>query len=157
MGLGSNVPHPRHGRPRSVLAAAVEALGSSDVQVIAVSRVITSAPLGPSRRRYANGAAVIATNLMPEALLRRLQAIEFAFGRKRRGARWTARVLDLDLVLWSGGAWSTPALTIPHPRMRDRQFVLAPAEAIAADWLDPLTGLTVRQLRARLTRANPLP
>ncbi len=100
---------------------------------------------------------MIATSLMPEALLARLQAIERAFGRKSRGARWTARVLDLDLVLWSGGAWSSTALTIPHPRMRDRQFVLAPAQAIAADWRDPLTGLTVRQLRARLTRANPLP
>jgi 2-amino-4-hydroxy-6-hydroxymethyldihydropteridine diphosphokinase len=65
-------------------------------------------------------------------------------------------VLDLDLVLWSGGAWASDRLVLPHPEFRRRTFVLAPAATIAPAWRDPLTGLTVRQLGARLNRANPV-
>ena len=114
--------------------------------------IVASRPLGPSLRRYANSTAVIATKLDPDDLLDRLQQIERQFGRKPGGQRWTARVLDLDIVLWSGGPWSSPGLTIPHPLFRERSFVLQPANAIAPTWRDPLTGLTLRQLTARLTR-----
>uniref|UniRef100_UPI0015771B8A 2-amino-4-hydroxy-6- hydroxymethyldihydropteridine diphosphokinase n=1 Tax=Sphingomonas bacterium TaxID=1895847 RepID=UPI0015771B8A len=79
-----------------------------------------------------------------------------AFGR-RRGRRWGARVLDLDIVLWSGGSWRSPGLTIPHPAFRDRRFVLDPMVALAPRWRDPVTGLTIRQLAAQLTRRRPLP
>jgi 2-amino-4-hydroxy-6-hydroxymethyldihydropteridine diphosphokinase len=65
-------------------------------------------------------------------------------------------VLDLDVILWSEGAFAAPGLTIPHPLFRQRDFVLRPASAIAGAWRDPLTGLTVRQLRARLTHPRPL-
>ena len=58
------------------------------------------------------------------------------------------------LILWSGGPWSGPGLTIPHPLFRERLFVLAPAMQVAADCRDPITGLTVRQLHARLTRSR---
>ena len=61
-------------------------------------------------------------------------------------------MLDLDVILWSGGPYAEPGLTIPHPLFRIRDFVLAPAAHVAADWRDPVTGLTVRQLHARLTR-----
>ncbi len=155
--LGSNVRHARYGGPREVLAAAIEALGGAGLTIEALSPTLTSAPLGPSRRRYANAAAIVATEREPEALLEVLQAIERAFGRRPRGARWRARVLDLDIVLWSGGPWASERLIIPHPEFRRRTFVLTPASAIAPHWRDAVTGRTVRHLTARLTRAKPLP
>ena len=124
-------------------------------EVLAVAPVMQSAPLGPSLRRYANGAAVLATPLDPRALLARLQALERAFGRRPGGQRWQTRVLDCDIVLWSGGAWHEPNLTIPHPQFRRRDFVLRPAVAVAPQWRDPVTGLRLRHLHARLTRPRP--
>lgn len=148
--------HPRHGPPRRVVGAAVAALADAGLAVEAVSPVIESAPLGPSHRRYANAAARVATGLGPEALLDVLQGIESEFGRKRRGQRWGARVLDLDIVLWTGGPWASETLILPHPEFRRRAFVLGPAAAVAPGWRDSLTGRTVRHLQARLTRPTPL-
>lgn len=146
------------GGPRSILQQAIAALEMADIDVFAQSRIIESAPIGPSRRRYANAAALIATDLEPVALLERLGNIERHFGRISLGQRWRARPLDLDIILWSGGLWESaaPDLAIPHPAFRQRGFVLAPAVEIAADWRDPLSGLTVRQLFHRLNRPKPL-
>jgi 2-amino-4-hydroxy-6-hydroxymethyldihydropteridine diphosphokinase len=155
--LGSNQRHHRHGRPEAVLRAAFRALNRKGVKLKAASPILATTPLGPSRRRFANGAALVKTKLAPEALLAHLQAIEREFGRRRSGRRWGPRVLDLDIVLWSDGAWSSHGLTVPHPAFRTRAFVLRPAAAIAPGWRDPLSGLTVRQLFARLTRPRPLP
>lgn len=141
--LGSN-RHGRHGSPERELRAALAELAPA-----IASPILHTAPLGPSNRRFANAVAIVETDEDPPALLRRLKAIERAFGR-RAGRRWGARVLDLDILLWSGGAWSGPGLTVPHPQYRVRGFVLDPLARIAPDWRDPLTGLTVRQLRARL-------
>jgi 2-amino-4-hydroxy-6-hydroxymethyldihydropteridine diphosphokinase len=149
--LGSNCRVPGVGTPRAVLAAAVAALAESGWEVEAVARVVDSAPVGPSLRRYANGAAIIAGDLAPSEALENLQDIERAFGRDRRGQRWRSRTLDLDIVLWSGGAWHTSELAIPHPLFRQRAFVLRPAAEIAPYWHDPVTHLTVRQLAARLS------
>ncbi|MEO6151638.1 MAG: 2-amino-4-hydroxy-6-hydroxymethyldihydropteridine diphosphokinase [Croceibacterium sp.] len=139
-----------------MLAAACAALDRKKLTLVAASPVIESVPVGPSQRRYANGAAVIATRLKPRALLKRLKRIERYFGRRPGGPRWAARVLDLDIVLWSGGAFAAPGLIIPHPLFRTRNFVLRPAVAIAGQWRDPLTRLSVRHLHARLTRPRPL-
>lgn len=155
--LGSNQRHARFGSPRRVLAAALERLAAEGVWVIAAAPVVETDPIGPSIRRYANSAAVIETALDPEPLLALLKRIERAFGRRPGGQRWRARVLDLDLVLWSGGPYAAPGLTIPHPLFRTRAFVLAPALAVAPDWRDPLTGATVRQLHARLTAPRAMP
>ena len=155
--LGSNQRHHRHGRPAQVLGAALAALKRAGLNLLAVAPVISSAPLGPSRRRYANGAALIKTRLDPEELLDLLKAVEAGFGRRHTGQRWTARVLDLDIVLWSGGAWSSPGLIIPHREFRGRGFVLQPATAIVPRWSDPVTGLSLRQLYARLTRPRAIP
>ncbi len=153
--LGSNVRHSRHGSSANVLRAALAVLGDAGIAVRQSAPILASAPLGPSRRRYANTVAVAETDLEPPGLLAELKAIERAFGRRMGGARWTARVLDLDIVLWSGGPWSSPGLSVPHPAFRGRNFVLAPALAIAPEWRDPLSGRTVRQLHARLTRPHP--
>jgi len=155
--LGSNRWHHRHGRPARVLAAALAALDAAGLRVLAASRTLASRPLGPSQRTYANGAALVESGQGPRAVLTALHAIEHAFGRHRRQQRWGARVLDLDLVLWSGGACATGGLIVPHPRFRERDFVLAPLCAVAPGWRDPLTGLTPRQLHARLTRPRTLP
>ena len=157
MALGSNVRHPRHGPPRGVIAAALDELEAAGAEIVAHSAIFDTAPLGPSNRRYANAAAMIETALPPEEMLSVLQGIERDFGRRRRGRRWRARVLDLDLVLWSGGTHRSPRLTIPHPEFRRRTFVLTPAAAIASRWRDPATGLTPRHLHARLTRPRALP
>lgn len=137
-----------------MLGATLRALEAEGLRVVAAARMVETAPVGPSLRRYANGAAVIETGLAPPDLLALVKRIERCFGRKPGGPRWTARVLDLDLILWSGGPWSGPGLTIPHPLFRERPFVLAPAVQVAPDWRDPITGLTVRQLHARLTRSR---
>lgn len=159
--LGSNQRHHRHGAPVAVLGAALDALCSFEIKVKRAAKVLQSAPLGPSRRRYANSAALIKTDLNPPELLALFKQIEHVFGRRDGGQRWNSRVLDLDIILWSGGPWCSPGLTIPHPEFRIRDFVLRPALRIAPDWRDPLTALTLRQLHARhsrrLTRPRPLP
>ncbi|MDP3782274.1 MAG: 2-amino-4-hydroxy-6-hydroxymethyldihydropteridine diphosphokinase, partial [Sphingopyxis sp.] len=80
---------------------------------------------------------------------------EAAFGR-RTGQRWSARTLDLDILLWSGGIWSDSALTIPHPAIEQRAFVLGPLRAIVPEWQHPLHRRSVRQLAARLARPKPV-
>jgi 2-amino-4-hydroxy-6-hydroxymethyldihydropteridine diphosphokinase len=147
--LGSN-RHGRHGAPRAEVAAALALLGGR------ASPIMASAPLGPSTRTFANAAAMIVSDETPPALLARLKQIERGFGR-RSGRRWGARVIDLDIVAWSGGRWRSATLAIPHPAFRTRAFVLAPLCAIAPRWRDPATGLTMRQLHARLTRTRPAP
>ena len=155
--LGSNVRHARHGPPAAVVRAALTALAGVGIKVLRQSRLMQTVPLGPSRRRYANSAAVIETALGPDDLLDLLKTIEQRFGRRVGGQRWLARVLDLDIILWGPGAWVSNGLTIPHPQFRNRAFVLGPAHLIAPDWRDPLSALSLRQLHARLTRPRPAP
>ena len=155
--LGSNKRHHRFGPPERVLAAALAALERHSIKVKRAAPVIRSAPLGPSLRRYANSAVLVKCKVEPDELLAELKALERQFGRRSGGQRWGSRVLDLDLVLWSGGAWSSPGLTVPHPAFRERRFVLGPAAQIAGTWRDPMSGLSLRQLKARLTRSRPIP
>jgi 2-amino-4-hydroxy-6-hydroxymethyldihydropteridine diphosphokinase len=149
IGLGSNRPHGRFGAPAAILNAAL-----AELNPVAASGIIETAPIGPSLRIFANAAALIETKLSPPELLEALKAIERRFGR-RRGQRWGARVLDLDILLWSGGSWSTPALSIPHPRLTERLFALDPLAQIVPEWRIPRHG-TVRQHAARLTRPRPV-
>ena len=154
--LGGN-RRGRHGSPRAEVVTAAAALGEIVAGgVVAMSRVVESAALGPSLRRYANAVVLVVSDLSPPAMLARCKAIERAFGR-RRGQRWGARVIDLDLVLWSGGRWRSPGLAVPHPAFRGRAFVLQPLLEVAPAWRDPVTGLSVRQLHARLTGAGRVP
>ncbi|HEU0043206.1 2-amino-4-hydroxy-6-hydroxymethyldihydropteridine diphosphokinase [Sphingomonas sp.] len=147
--LGSN-RRGRHGPPEAEVRAAARALGARTL-----SRVMASAAIGPSVRRFANAVALVDSDLSPPAMLVLCKRIERDFGR-RRGQRWGARVIDLDLVLWSGGAWRSVGLSVPHHAFRERRFVLGPLVQVAPGWRDPATALTVRQLHARLTRPRPL-
>jgi len=93
--------------------------------------------------------------LWPPDFLALVKRVEAEFGRCPRGQRWGSRVLDIDLVLWSGGCWRDAGLIVPHPAFRARRFVLDPAVEVAPAWRDPVTRLTIRQLRARLSRPRP--
>lgn len=117
-----------------------------------VSRFIDTAPHGAAcagQPRYLNGVVVGWSPRAPAELLPQLLAIEAARGRTRP-ARDAARTLDLDLVLAGDLVVSTPGLTVPHPRFRERRFVLEPLAAVAPELIDPVTGLSVRALLARL-------
>ena len=149
--IGSN-RRGRHGHPCDEVRAAIAALPD----VVAVSRLIETAPLGPSLRRFTNAAVLLQSAESPPAMLARLKAIERDFGR-RRGQRWSARVIDLDIVLWSGGIWRDSALRVPHAAFRSRDFVLRPLAQIAPRWRDPLTARTIRQLAMRLDKVDRTP
>ncbi len=155
IGLGSNRAG-WHGQPRNELRAALDAIACEPARLVTVSPLIATAPLGPSKRRFVNAVAILETDEAPPALLRRLKAIERSFGR-RRGQSWAARVIDLDILLWSEGTWASAGLVVPHARFRERRFVLDPLVQVAPGWRDPVSGCTVRQLRARLTRPAPAP
>lgn len=160
IGLGSNRPHGRHGRPRDVVAAALPALAAEGVAVLRCSAIVRTPALGPSARDFANAVALVETRHAPPELLRRLKAIERRFGR-RRGRRWGARVLDLDILAWSGGGWPAPPrarsrhLAIPHPAFAKRAFALGLATRIAPDWRLP-TGGRLAALEAGRRRPQPV-
>jgi 2-amino-4-hydroxy-6-hydroxymethyldihydropteridine diphosphokinase len=147
--LGSN-RRGRHGAPADTVRAAAAAIGAARL-----SRVRLTPALGPAGRGFANAVALVESELDPPALLAHLKQIEREFGR-RRGRRWGPRVLDLDIVLWSRGAWGGDGLIVPHPEFRRRPFVLQPLAEIAPGWRDPITGATVRQLLFRHSRRHPL-
>ncbi|MFL6730241.1 MAG: 2-amino-4-hydroxy-6-hydroxymethyldihydropteridine diphosphokinase, partial [Sphingomicrobium sp.] len=145
-------PHGRHGRPAGVVEAAIARL-DRDFGLFDASPIVLSAAHGGAGRDFANAVALVEANLEPPEMLRRLKSIERDFGR-RRGRRWGPRVLDLDIALWSGGKWRSPSLTVPHPPLRTRSFVLRPLAAIAPNWRVQ-RALTVRHLAHRLARRAP--
>ncbi len=147
--LGGN-RRTRHGAPGDTLRVALTLIGG----VTAVSPILATPPLGPSSRRYANAAALIRSDESPPRLLARLKAIERAIGR-RPGRRWGQRPIDLDIILWSGGRWRAPGLTVPHAAYHQRRFVLVPLATIAPGWRDPVTGRSVRQLLSQVDRRRP--
>jgi len=147
--IGSNRPHGRFGRPPGVVESAIARL-DQDFGLFDASPIVLNAAHGGAGRDFANAVAVIESELEPPDLLRRLKEIEHQFGR-RPGRRWGPRVLDLDLVLWSGGKCRSRRLTIPHPQLARRSFVLQPLAAIAPGWR--IRGsLTARHLAHRLAR-----
>jgi len=150
--IGSNRPHGRFGRPAGVVEAAIARL-DQDFGLFDASPIVLNAAHGGAGRDFANAVALIESDAEPSNMLTRLKAIERAFGR-RRGRRWGPRVLDLDLVLWSGGDYRSRRLTVPHPELAKRAFVLQPLAAIAPNWR--IHGaLNARHLAHRLARRVP--
>jgi 2-amino-4-hydroxy-6-hydroxymethyldihydropteridine diphosphokinase len=158
--LGSNRRHIRYGRPEDVIRAAARKMDKKGIKVKRLSSVHRTVALGPAGRDFANAAALVKTRLSPPELLRKLKKMERKFGR-RHVRRWGPRVLDLDIILWSGGAWpsrlgwhSARDLAVPHRAMDGRDFVLSPALEVAPDWRHPLYGLSIRQMHARLRQSK---
>jgi 2-amino-4-hydroxy-6-hydroxymethyldihydropteridine diphosphokinase len=146
--LGSNV-----GDRHATLTSAIDALRPWVRNLRASSFYNTPYVGADVQPPVLNGAAVGITSVSARALLERLLAIEHDFGRTRPydGA---PRTLDLDLILYGDAVIDEPGLVVPHPRFRERRFVLEPLAEIAADWVEPVTGLTIADLLNTLISRN---
>lgn len=134
VGLGSNLEEPAR-----QLVRALEALaGVPGVGCVCVSPFYRSRAVGPGvQPDYVNAVALLETSLAPLAFLSVLQAVEDDQGRVRGAVRWTARTLDLDVLLFDDLVMDTDRLVLPHPRMQERNFVLQPLFDIAPDLVLP--------------------
>ena len=154
IGIGANL-----GEPVRQIAAAVEALKQlHETRFTALSSLYRTAPVGgPDQPDYLNAVARLETRLDAQALLSGLLAIERALGRMRSIPN-APRTLDLDLLLYGDLTIATPALTLPHPRMHERRFVLEPLIEIEPDCIIPQRGAarewhlrTMEQIVERIT------
>lgn len=150
IGIGSNLAHPPAATSRETAEAVLAALPGIGIRVIACSGWYLSAPVPVSDQPwFVNGVAMVASGLAPAALLDRLLALELEYGRIRSVAD-AARTLDLDLLDYDSRLCETPSLTLPHPRLHQRRFVLEPLREIAPGWRHPHLGLTAAELLDRL-------
>lgn len=156
LGLGSNI-----GDRDANLAAAIQALGDV-VTVDRVSSVYDTAPMHVTDQpRFHNLVCQATTDLTPSALLRAAKAIERHLGRAD-GPRYGPRLIDIDVLLYDSLVLNTDELTVPHPRLAERAFVLAPLAEIDPELVHPVRGETVSLLLSQLAesdvrRVGPLP
>jgi 2-amino-4-hydroxy-6-hydroxymethyldihydropteridine diphosphokinase len=143
LALGSNL-----GDRLANLRAAVAALEEVGIAVTARSSVWETPPVPAGQPPFLNAAVAAETTLDPGSLLRELQAIEHALGR-RPGPHWGPRPIDLDILFYGDEQIDSPTLTVPHPRIAERAFVLAPLSDIARRPL-PALGVTVLELLERI-------
>jgi 2-amino-4-hydroxy-6-hydroxymethyldihydropteridine diphosphokinase len=149
--LGSNL-NSEFGDREANLEEAVQRIGGLG-EVRAVSSFYDTEPVGfLEQPRFLNGALVLETELEPVELMRELLGVERAMGREREGAIAKGpRVIDLDLLLYGDVVMSTEELTLPHPEMQARRFVLEPLAEIAPEWVHPVLGVTVGTMLERLS------
>lgn len=154
IGLGANLDDPR----RQVESAAAELDTLPRSRLAALSRLYRTAPVGPQDQPdFINAVARLETLLDPMSLLAALQRIERRHGRIRNGRRWGPRTLDLDILLFGDLSLDAPALTVPHPQMHRRAFVLVPLADIAPDALAVPGQGRLGDLRRRLENgAEPM-
>jgi len=146
IGIGSNLCHPE--KQVSQAMCALNELPYT--RVVACSRLYRSKPQGPlDQPHYVNACAVVETSLLPMQLLQALQQLEKRQGKVKK-RHWGERIIDLDLLLYENVVMSTPVLTLPHPWLHRRDFVLVPLAEIAADWCVPGKG-RVKQLLETLS------
>jgi 2-amino-4-hydroxy-6-hydroxymethyldihydropteridine diphosphokinase len=139
--LGSNL-----GDSQATLTSALQQLAEMPgIEVKTQSSWYQTAAVGPPQPDYLNGCAVLAVKHAPLALLEILLKVENQFGRVRR-EHWGPRTLDLDLLLYDDLILATPTLELPHPRMRERAFVLVPLAEIAPAWVEPVSGHAIADL-----------
>lgn len=156
LGMGANL-----GDPPAQLARAVDALPAV-VRIGRVSSVYRTEPVGYREQPDFYNLVVMGTaRAEPEVLLRELLALEHALGRERTFAD-APRTIDIDLLAFGARVMEVPGLTLPHPRMHQRGFVLHPLAEIAPEWRHPVLGQTARELlssgaaRERVERVGPL-
>lgn len=156
VGIGSNLAASGYASPLETGLAALDALAAPHLHPVACSPWYESAPVPASDQPwFANAVALVETEREPEFVLDWLLSVEERFGRVR-GERNAARTLDLDLIDYDGLILDTPRLTLPHPRMHERRFVLAPLCDLAPGWRHPLLGSTATELLARLPAGQPV-
>lgn len=149
LSLGSNV-----GDRLSHLRKAVTRLRDDPaIQVLRQSKIYETSPVGPRQRDFLNAVVKTRTPLEPGLLLQRLKKIERALGR-RSGPRRGPRPIDLDILIFGRRRLRDPRLTVPHPQLKRRLFVLKPLSDLAPHLRDPATGKTISQLLRKLTRSG---
>ncbi|MFW0094365.1 MAG: 2-amino-4-hydroxy-6-hydroxymethyldihydropteridine diphosphokinase [Coxiella endosymbiont of Haemaphysalis qinghaiensis] len=145
IGIGSNLSSP----VKQVKTAIANLAILPETMILNQSSFYESQPFGPQDQPdYINAVVTLETQLSPEVLLKALQALEEKQGRERLGIRWGARIIDLDILLYGNNVIQTKTLSIPHPQLKIREFVLYPLAEIAKDLLLP-TGESVSTLRAQ--------
>jgi 2-amino-4-hydroxy-6-hydroxymethyldihydropteridine diphosphokinase len=143
LALGSNL-----GAREAHLAAARRAIAAACGAPVAVSRIYETEPVGPAGQgRYLNQVVVLETDAEAEALVARLLEIERALGRVR-AQRWGPRTIDIDLLLCGDETHAGALACVPHPRLAQRGFVLAPLAEVMPDWRHPAQGASVREMLA---------
>lgn len=144
IGLGSNLgDRERH------LREALESLAARAGRVVGTSALFASPAWGFEGLPFLNQVAELRSELHPEALLKVLLSIEADAGRTRHHAGYANRVLDLDVLYYGRRCQDRPQLTLPHPEIPRRRFVLTPLAQLAPAWTDPATGIPVQQLLAQ--------
>lgn len=148
IGLGSNLSEPA-----KQLTSALSAINRlPDTKIIQCSSLYASKPMGPQDQPdYVNAVAELHSELEPLVLLSSLQQIEHKHGRTRNGERWAARTLDLDIILYDKKIIALPDLIVPHPGMKEREFVLYPLFEIAPHIHLPC-GNSLRSILHRVSR-----
>ena len=144
LGLGTNL-----GDKEANLRAAVRAINEQIGKVISLSSFYATAPWGfASEHTFLNAAACVETLLAPIEVLRRAQEIERALGRTKKsaGGVYHDRIIDIDLLLYNKVVMCTPELTLPHPLMTEREFVMRPLVEIAPDAVHPVLGKKLRDI-----------
>ncbi|MEM0984273.1 MAG: 2-amino-4-hydroxy-6-hydroxymethyldihydropteridine diphosphokinase [Planctomycetota bacterium] len=152
--LGSNL-----GDRSAHLSAALDAIAQlPDTAIIATSSIHETDPVGPpGQGPYLNAVCRIETAIEPRELLETLLDIERSRGRDRdQEQRWGSRTLDLDLILYADRVIDEPGLTLPHPRLHERAFVLDPAAEVASELVVPTLGCSIADLVQRLRASAPV-
>lgn len=155
IGLGSNLDDRLRSLQKGITGLALwhsPALMHPCVEVVAVSGVHETSPVGPDQPAYLNAVAIVRTTLTPHGLLEACLQVEADNGRTRT-QHWGPRTLDLDILDIDGVTCDAPDLVVPHPWSHRRGFVLVPWAEVAPDWLHPATGTTVASLAAGIDRA----
>ena len=146
LSLGSNV-----GDREQMLQSALDRLHAPDLRIVRVSSVYETEPVDfKEQRHFLNLVAEAETDLFPLLLLARIQKVELQLGRKRAGPPKGPRTIDIDILLFGRFTIQSARLEVPHPRMHERRFVLAPMIELAPDLRHPTVGRTMRELLAGL-------
>jgi len=152
IGLGANL-----GQPDEQVRQAIERIAAlPKTRLLARSPLYQSAPMGPPQPDYCNAVVVVETQMEARALLEALQHLEAEAGRNRAGDRWCARELDCDLLLYGAVQQDGPGLTLPHPGIAQRNFVLIPLADIGPDIEIPGVG-RAGELAARCSHEGLAP
>ena len=148
LGIGSNLSGA-FATSQQLVGQAIALLATRRMRVCAISPLYLTPPVGPKGQgAYVNACLAVTSNLSPTGLLSACHAVEAEFGRLRR-IKWGARTLDIDILDYYGQILDH-RITLPHPRISHRSFVLVPLSDIAPAWRHPVTGAAIEQLKSGL-------